>query len=80
MLAENFQVAVERPLHLREMLQPDSVLLPSLSIGFAIFPDDTDDVEKLCALADRRMYDDKRRLKLLDGSRIESDLIVEPGD
>lgn len=33
----------------------------SISTGFAIYPHDADDVEKLATLADRAMYDDKSR-------------------
>lgn len=37
----------------------------SASIGVAIFPDDANDLESLCVLADHRMYEDKHGIPLI---------------
>jgi diguanylate cyclase len=72
LLVEKFQAAVEQPMHLRSMDHRDTVLEPSLSVGYAIFPDDADSVEALCQLADLRMYEDKRRSRPVEAMKLAS--------
>jgi len=40
----------------------DIAVLVTASLGIAMFPADADDFARLCAVADRRMYEDKARL------------------
>jgi len=47
-------------------LQLDALTVQSsASIGVAIFPDDADDLESLCVVADQRMYEDKHGAPLI---------------
>ncbi|MDE1162558.1 MAG: GGDEF domain-containing protein [Acidobacteriaceae bacterium] len=55
---EKFRELAEQPVILTD---GTTILRPSLSIGFALFPDDAQDAEELCLVADRAMYEDKRR-------------------
>lgn len=46
------------------ILMGDVSLRPCASIGVAIYPDDAQTAESLCAMADASMYERKRRIKL----------------
>lgn len=51
----------------RKITAGSAALHVTPSIGVAMFPADGDNFEKLCAAADRRMYDDKARLAAESG-------------
>lgn len=46
------------------MLNKETSYSPSISVGFARFPVEAEDVESVIRLADQRMYEEKRRMKV----------------
>ena len=57
-LQERLKQSVAQPYTINE-----KVFYPSISIGFARYPFDADQIEKVMRIADQRMYEEKRRFK-----------------
>lgn len=72
-VAEKFRAAAEQPL----LLRTGQILAPSISIGFAVFPDEVKTAKELCYKADNAMYMDKRRTKNPQNQRMTPELAIE---
>ncbi|MFC6647315.1 GGDEF domain-containing protein [Granulicella cerasi] len=64
--ANALRAAVEKPAALSN---GDICITPSISIGFAIYPNSAEDLESLFALADNDMYSNKRRYSAAERTR-----------
>lgn len=45
------------------LLDEDTPYYPEISVGYARFPDNSDEIEQVIRMADQKMYDEKRKLK-----------------
>ncbi len=59
-IERDLRAAVEEPMHFDRRGERHELRI-STSVGMAIYPDDTTDVQELKRLADQRMYEDKQR-------------------